>query len=95
MFCYQLRKSIGAFAAVLGGIDMLIFTGGIGEHAPQIRAEVCDGLDHLGIVFDEDRNDGHSEIISADSSRCEVRVIATNENLMIARHTRNLLFADD
>jgi acetate kinase len=93
MFCYQLRKSIGAFAAVLGGLDMLVFTGGIGEHASQIRAEVGRGLEHLGIAIDDARNDSHREIISTDSSRCEVRVIVTNENLMIARHTRKLLLA--
>ncbi|MDO8433877.1 MAG: acetate/propionate family kinase [Candidatus Binatus sp.] len=92
MFCYQIRKSIGALAAVLGGLDMLVFTGGIGEHASSVRDEVCRGLEHLGVAIDGARNESHRETISTDASRCEVRVIATNENLMIARHTRKLLF---
>jgi acetate kinase len=92
MFCYQLRKQIGAFAAALGGIDLLVFTGGIGERAAPIREEVCDGLAHLGIEVDRERNAVHADLISRDSSRVAVRVIPTNENLMIARHTRALVF---
>jgi acetate kinase len=95
MFCYHIRKSIGAYAAALGGLDTLVFTGGIGEHAAPIRDEVCCGLDHLGIAIDRARNDSHRDTISTDDSRCQVRVIATNENLMIARHTRNMLFPPD
>jgi acetate kinase len=93
IFCYQLRKQIGAFAAVLGGIDDLVFTGGIGERAAPVRAEVCRGLEHLGIVVDEALNAVHAEIISNPQSACTVRVIPTNEDLMIARHTRTLLFS--
>jgi acetate kinase len=93
LFCYQLRKSIGALSAVLGGLDTLVFTGGIGEHAAPVRWEVCCGLDYLGIRLDPQLNDRHAGIISAPESRCTVRVVPTNEDLMMARHTRNLLFA--
>jgi acetate kinase len=92
MFCYQIRKAIGALAAALGGLDMLVFTGGIGEHAAAIRTEACDGLAHLGIVIDSRRNDSNEDTISAANSRCRVRVMPTNENLMVARHTSRLLF---
>src|SRR5262245_6320587 len=93
LFCYQLRKHIGAMAAVLGGLDTLVFTGGIGEHAAPVRWEACAGLRYLGIVLDARRNTAHAEIISAPESACMVRVIPTNEDLMIARHTRSLLFS--
>jgi acetate kinase len=92
MFCYQLRKHIGALTAVLGGLDTLVFTGGIGEHAAPVRWEVCQGLEYLGIQLDPDRNELHADPISTARSRCTVRVIATNEDLMIARHTRALIF---
>lgn len=92
MFCYQIRKSVGALAAALGGLDMLIFTGGVGEHAATVRAEVCDGLAYLGITIDSRRNDSHQDTITTDDSRCRVRVILTNENLMVARHTARLVF---
>jgi acetate kinase len=93
MFCYQLRKAIGALAAALGGLDTLIFTGGIGEHAAAVRAEVCGGLEYLGIAIDPRSNDANEDTISIADSRCRVRVIATNENLMVARHTARLVFA--
>lgn len=92
MFCYQIRKAIGALAAALGGLDMLVFTGGIGEHAAPIRAEVCQDLAHLGIAIDVRRNDADEGTISTPDSRCRVRVIVTNENLMVARHTARLAF---
>jgi acetate kinase len=92
LFCYQLRKTIGALAAALGGLDTLVFTGGIGEHAAAVRAEVCDGLAYLGIVIDHRRNDANEDTITSADSRCRVRVIATNENLMVARHTARLVF---
>jgi acetate kinase len=92
LFCYQLRKQIGAFAAVLGGLDDLVFTGGIGERAAPVRAEVCHGLEHLGVTVDEELNAVHAEVISRPGSACTVRVIPTNEDLMIARHVRELLF---
>jgi acetate kinase len=91
MFCYQIRKFIGAFAAVLGGLDTLVFTGGIGERAAAIRAEVCRGLQHLGIVIDEDANGRHAEVISTSTSQCVVRVVETDEDLMIARHTQQVI----
>jgi acetate kinase len=93
MFCYQLRKHIGALTAVLRGLDLLVFTGGIGERAAPVRWEVCRGLEHLGIELDRGRNDAHADTISADHSRCVVRVIPTNEDLMIARHTHHLIFS--
>ncbi len=91
LFCHQLRKHVGALAAVLGGIDTLVFTGGIGEHAAPVRWEVCSGLEHLGIRLDPERNARHDAIISANESACTVRVIPTDEDLMIARHTRTVL----
>jgi len=94
MFCYQLRKQIGSFAAALGGIDLLVFTGGIGERAAPIRREVCLGLRHLGIQLDLPANDAHADLISSPHSTCLVRVIATNEDLMIARHTHRLVFRE-
>lgn len=91
MFCYQARKQIGAFAAALGGLELLVFTGGIGERAAAIREEVCRGLEHLGIRLDSRRNEQHADTISADDGGCTVRVIPANEDLMIARHTTRLL----
>jgi acetate kinase len=93
LFCYQLRKHIGAMTAVLGGLDTLVFTGGIGEHAAAVRWDVCRELAYLGIRLDAERNAAHAEIISAPESTCTVRVIPTNEDLMIARQTRALLFS--
>jgi len=91
LFCYVLRKHIGAFAAVLGGIDTLVFTGGIGERAAPVREETCSSLEHLGIRIDRERNARHDPIISAPGSACTVRTVRTDEDLMIARHTRALL----
>jgi acetate kinase len=95
MFCYQLRKYIGAFAAALGGLDLLVFTGGIGEHADAVRWEACEELSHLGIKIDKKRNRSNADTISASDSRCTVRVIPTNEDLMIARHTARAAFSAD
>ena len=92
MFCYHARKSVGALATVLGGLDGVVFTGGIGERAAPIRDLICVGLEHLGIRLDPERNANHAEIVSTDDSPCTVRVIPTNEDLVIARHTRLLLF---
>ena len=85
LFCYQTRKWIGAFAAALGGLDTLVFAGGIGENAGEVRARVCSGLQFLGIELDEARNDANAPVISTVSSRVTVRVIRTDEELMIAR----------
>ncbi|NTV01783.1 MAG: acetate/propionate family kinase [Chlorobiaceae bacterium] len=93
LFCYQARKHAGSLAAVLGGVDMLVFTGGIGEHAPEVRWRICSGLEHLGIRIDSDRNRENSSIISHDSSSVIVRIMKTNEELTIVRQTRRLLEA--
>lgn len=85
MFCYQVRKQIGALAAALGGLDLLVFTGGIGERAGAVREEICDGLQHLGVPTDPEAS-GHSR-----APGCRVLVVATNEELMIARHTRRIV----
>lgn len=92
MFCYQVRKTIGAYAAALGGLDTLVFTGGIGERAAEVREEVCDDLKFLGIALDKDANLRHADVISAGGA-CVVRVVRTDEDLMIARHTRNCVAA--
>jgi acetate kinase len=89
MFTYQVRKCIGAFAAVLNGLDTLVFTGGIGERAPLVRANICTGLEYLGVVLDTSANGRNAEVISLPACQCTVRVIQTDEDLMIARHTRN------
>jgi acetate kinase len=91
LFCYQAKKYLGALSAVLGGLDTLIFTGGIGERADPIRARICAGLRFLGIEIDPDRNRAQSPIISRDGSAVVVRVMATDEDSMIARHTDELL----
>jgi len=85
LFCYQVKKWIGAFAAALGGLDTLVFAGGIGENAPTIRARICDRLGFLGIELDETRNAANEGVISATASRVAVRVIRTDEELMIAK----------
>src|SRR5262249_27369322 len=77
MFCYQIRKFVGAFAAVLEGLDTLVFTGGIGERAAPVRSEICRGLQHLGVDLDDHRNLRHEEVITRDDSRCIVRVVGT------------------
>ena len=94
LFCYQARKWIGAFAAALGGLDMFVFAGGIGENAPLVRARICDGLGFLGIELSESRNAETAGVISTDASRATVRVIRTDEDLMIARSVRRILETD-
>ena len=84
LFCYQVKKWIGAFAAALGGLDTLVFAGGIGENAPVVRARICEGLGFLGIEFDEKRNAANEAVISAKTSGIPVRVIPTDEERMIA-----------
>jgi acetate kinase len=91
LFCYTARKYIGALSAVLGGLDTLVFTGGIGERAAPVRWMICHGLDYLGIHLDPRSNDANAGIISTNTSPCSVRVIPTNEDRMIARHSRALL----
>src|SRR5680860_885910 len=84
LFCYQARKWIGAYAAVLGGLDTLVFAGGIGENAPPVRARICEGLGFLGIELNEARNAEHANVISADASRVTIRIIRTDEESMIS-----------
>jgi acetate kinase len=84
-FCYQAKKWIGAYAAALGGVDTLVFAGGIGEHAAPVRERICGGLGFLGIELDPARNAVHADVISTPACRATVRVIRTDEELMIAR----------
>lgn len=91
LFCYQVKKWIGAFAAALGGLDTLVFAGGIGENAPTVRARICDGLGFLGIELEEKRNAANEGMISAAAGRVAVRVIRTDEEQMIAETVRRVL----
>ncbi|MGA2061254.1 MAG: acetate/propionate family kinase [Thermoguttaceae bacterium] len=91
LFCYQVKKWIGAFAAALGGLDTLVFAGGIGENAPKVRARICDGLGFLGIELEEKRNAASEGVISATASRVAARVIHTDEELMIVKSVIGLL----
>jgi acetate kinase len=91
MFCYQVRKFIGAYAAALNGLDTLVFTAGIGERAAEVRAEICRGLEFLGVGLDPAGNARDAEVISRPGGSCVVRVVPTDEDLMIARHTRRLV----
>ena len=90
-FCYQARKFVGALAAVLGGVDTLVFTGGVGEKSAVVRAGICRGLEHLGVELDEERNTAHAEVISTSDGDCVVRVVPTDEDVVIARHTAALV----
>jgi acetate kinase len=94
LFCYQAKKWIGSFAAALAGLDTLVFAGGIGENAPIIRERICDGLDFLGIKLNQKRNAKNAPLISPEAGRVKVRVIRTNEELMIARSVIRLLNLD-
>jgi acetate kinase len=91
LFCYQAKKWIGAFAAALGGLDTMVFAGGIGENAPLIRERICDGLGFLGIAIDPQRNAKNAILISPDVARVKVRIIRTDEELMIARSVARAL----
>ncbi len=91
LFCYQVKKWIGAFAAALGGLDTLVFSAGIGENAPLIRKRICDGLGLLGIELDPKRNAKNAPLISRDDGRVTVRIIPTDEELMIARSVAHVL----
>jgi acetate kinase len=91
LFCYQVKKWIGAYAAALGGVDTLVFAGGIGENAPVIRQRICAGLGFLGMALDRRRNTKNAGVISTDASQATVRVIRTDEELMIARSVGRVL----
>lgn len=94
LFCYQAKKWIGSFAAALGGVDTLVFAGGIGENAAPVRQRICDGLGFLGIGLDASRNAENAGLISTDGNRTTVRVIRTDEELMIARSVSRVLGLD-
>ncbi len=94
LFCYQVKKYIGAYAAALGGLDTLVFAGGIGENAPAIRARICEGLGFLGIELEEKRNAANEGVISTAASRVAVRVIRTDEELVIAKTVCRVLGFD-
>jgi acetate kinase len=91
LFCYQAKKWTGSFAAALGGLDTLVFAGGIGENASLIRERICDGLGFLGIELNQNRNTTNAPLISTDGGRVKVRVIRTDEELMIARSATRVL----
>jgi len=94
LFCYQVKKWIGSYAAALGGIETLVFAGGIGENAPVVRTRICDGLGFLGIELEKKLNAVNKDVISAASSRVAVRVIHTNEEMMIADSVCRVLDLD-
>ena len=94
LFCYQVKKWIGAFAAALGGLDTLVFAGGIGENAPAVREGICDGLRFLGIQLEGKRNATNEGVISAAAGRVTIRVIHTDEEIMIAKAVCCLLGLD-
>lgn len=91
MFCLQAKKFVGAYAAELGGLDTLVFSGGIGENSAVIRERICSGLEYMGIELDAARNQAGAQIISRDAARVTVRVLKTDEEIQIARHTRALM----
>jgi len=94
MFIYRIRKYIGAYTAVMNGLDALIFTGGIGENDFEVRRDVCEGFDFLGLKFDDKKNDelkGKQELLSAKDSKVKVIVIPTNEELVIAEETYRMV----
>ncbi len=91
LFCYEVKKRIGAYAAALGGLDTLVFAGGIGENASAIRARICERLAFLGLELDDGRNAAGEPVISSEASRVAVRVMRTNEEIMIAKTTAQVL----
>jgi acetate kinase len=91
LYCYQSRKWVGALAASLGGLDTLVFSGGVGENAPEARAGICDGLGFLGVTLDPARNGLNADVVSSPDGPCAVRVIRTDEELMIVRTVARLL----
>ena len=91
LFCYQVKKWIGAFAAALGGLDSLIFSGGIGENSPAVRLRICQGLEFLGIEIDEAQNAAGAAVISTPAARVPVRVMHTDEEWMIAKIVSGVL----
>ena len=90
LFCYQAKKYIGSYAAALDGLDIIVFSGGIGENSPEVRMQICTGLNFLDIELDEMKNKNNELVISTNSSKAIVYVIKTNEELMIAQLVRNI-----
>jgi len=95
LFCYRVRLAIGAFAAALEGLDTLIFSGGIGENSAEARHRICEGLRHLGVQVDRDRNQSHAKLISPDGLPVRVRVIPTDEEAMIAKAVSHFMNIGD
>jgi acetate kinase len=91
MFCASIRKVIAAYGAVLGGLDVLVFAGGIGEHSARVRSSVCEGLSFFGISLDGTSNQSNASTISSNGSKVGVRIVQSQEDLQIARHSRALL----
>jgi acetate kinase len=90
IFCRSIAKTIGAYSAVLCGVDLLVFTGGIGEHSAQVRTQVCAPLGHLGIRLDGEKNQAADPLISETASLSAVRIVTADEDGQIARHVRRL-----
>jgi len=91
VFCYQAAKAVGALCTALGGLDALVFTGGIGEHGSEIRRRIVEQVEWLGIEIDADHNDASSSVLSKPGSPVELRVVRTDEELVLARHARDLM----
>jgi acetate kinase len=91
IYCYQIKKRIGAYAAALGGLDALVFSGGIGEHAPSVRARICSGLGFLGVDIDEQKNAASAPLISTSAAQVAVHVIPADEEVVIAQAAYRLL----
>ena len=95
MFCVAIRKYVAAYSAVLGGLDLLVFAGGIGEHSAAVRSQVCGGLKFLGVDLDETANEKQQRTISKQHSKVQVRVVESQEDEQIARHCRAILWGAD
>jgi acetate kinase len=93
VFVWNARKSLGAMVATIGGIDTLVFTGGIGEHAAPVRAAIAAGLEYLGVRLDDGRNARGDAVVSRDGTPCRVRVVRTDEERMVVRHARRVATA--
>ena len=91
LFCYEAKKRLGAYAAALGGIDALVFAGGIGENCPEIRGRICEGLEFIGLQLDQSQNEKNNSLISGANSRVAVRVLRTDEEIVIARSVGAIL----
>jgi acetate kinase len=94
MYDYRVKKYVGAYAAAMGGVDIIVFTGGVGENGWETRENICTDLEYMGIEFDKGKNKGvrsTETIITTDKSRAKVIIIPTNEELVIATETRNII----